>query len=769
MAVTQDSYTGNGSTTVYNFTFPYLKQAEIKASLDGTATTAFTHPSATSIQFNTAPANGVKIKIFRETDTNNLAATFYAGSSIKSEDLNDNFTQNLYASQEVTERYLSNLGGTMTGDLNLGEDVVVKFEGATNNDYETTLTVTDPTADRTITLPNVSGTVPVLAVTSNTAITSTPEELNILDGVTATTAEINILDGVTSTTAELNILDGVTATAAELNILDGVTTTTAELNYVDGVTSNIQTQLNAKQASDAELTELATMSSGTASALADLTQTEVQILDGATVTTAELNILDGVTADKDELNKTDGLLATTAELNTLDGVTSNTSELNKLDGVTASTAELNIVAGKTFKTSSGTLDTTSDTEIPSSKVIAAHVASSQSNIGGFITIADEVSFPNTQPANGVVVSINNAAGLVVNGSGVSTSAKRADNTTVTINGFPSTLNGETLATGVGLVVTATSTANTYTYHKILTSETDVKQLSDDINDFNSRYRIASSAPGSNNDDGDLWFDTSGKKMKVYNGTTSAWDDVASVGSFYVNTISSSSSTGGGSATFNGSAYRFTLSNAGTSAQQHIVSVNGVIQKPNSGTSQPSEGFALSGSDIIFSSAPASGADFFIITQGSSVSIGTPSANSVNSSHIIDGSIVNADISSSAAIAGSKIASLDAAKIASGTLPAARIADDSVVEAKLDISNTPTNGHFLQYKDGTDKLTWAAANTPVLTTQGDILYRDGSGEQRLAKGTAGQQLVMNTGATAPEWSTPAEAGATITSILKLTSL
>ena len=175
MAVTQDSYTGNGSTTVYNFTFPYLKQAEIKASLDGTATTAFTHPSATSIQFNTAPANGVKIKIFRETDTNNLAATFYAGSSIKSEDLNDNFTQNLYASQEVTERYLSNLGGTMTGDLNLGEDVVVKFEGATNNDYETTLTVTDPTADRTITLPNVSGTVPVLAVTSNTAITSTPE------------------------------------------------------------------------------------------------------------------------------------------------------------------------------------------------------------------------------------------------------------------------------------------------------------------------------------------------------------------------------------------------------------------------------------------------------------------------------------------------------------------------------------------------------------------------------------------------------------------
>ena len=39
---------------------------------------------------------------------------------------------------------------------------------------------------------------------------------------------------------------------------------------------------------------------------------------------------------------------------------------------------------------------------------------------------------------------------------------------------------------------------------------------------------------------------------------------------------------------------------------------------------------------------------------------------------------------------------------------------------------------------------------TLTTQGDVLYRDGSGIQRLAKGTAGQVLKMNSAATAPEW-------------------
>ena len=48
-------------------------------------------------------------------------------------------------------------------------------------------------------------------------------------------------------------------------------------------------------------------------------------------------------------------------------------------------------------------------------------------------------------------------------------------------------------------------------------------------------------------------------------------------------------------------------------------------------------------------------------------------------------------------------------------------------------------------DGTDVGT-------TITTQGDILFRDGSGLQRLAKGTAAQTLKMNAGATAPEWAT-----------------
>jgi hypothetical protein len=56
---------------------------------------------------------------------------------------------------------------------------------------------------------------------------------------------------------------------------------------------------------------------------AAITETELEILDGASVTTTELNILDGVTASTSELNTMDGITASTAELNHTDGVTSN--------------------------------------------------------------------------------------------------------------------------------------------------------------------------------------------------------------------------------------------------------------------------------------------------------------------------------------------------------------------------------------------------------------------------------------------------------------
>ena len=129
-------------------------------------------------------------------------------------------------------------GTTTTVDtVTMQAENAIIFEGATADAHETTLSIVDPTADHTQYLINQGGYIPLLAASTTTAITSTPAELNILDGVTSTAAELNILDGVTSTAAELNILDGVTSTAAELNILDGVTASATDINLIDGITN----------------------------------------------------------------------------------------------------------------------------------------------------------------------------------------------------------------------------------------------------------------------------------------------------------------------------------------------------------------------------------------------------------------------------------------------------------------------------------------------------------------------------------------------------
>ena len=105
-----------------------------------------------------------------------------------------------------------------------------------------------------------------------------------------------------------------------------------------------------------KLTELATMAQNTAEALADLTNTEVAILDGATVSTSELNILDGVTATTSELNIMDGVTATTSELNIMDGVTATTTEINTAcDGNTSATSTTLAAADRVVVNDAGTI------------------------------------------------------------------------------------------------------------------------------------------------------------------------------------------------------------------------------------------------------------------------------------------------------------------------------------------------------------------------------------------------------------------------------
>jgi hypothetical protein len=107
----------------------------------------------------------------------------------------------------------------------------VVFEGSVADANELTLLAGSLSADRTVTLADLTGYVAIFDATPTTTITATPAELNYVDGVTS-----NIQTQLNAKVESLSDL-GVTATASELNTLDGITATTTELNLLDGITT----------------------------------------------------------------------------------------------------------------------------------------------------------------------------------------------------------------------------------------------------------------------------------------------------------------------------------------------------------------------------------------------------------------------------------------------------------------------------------------------------------------------------------------------------
>ena len=105
----QVSYTGDGSTTSYSITFPFIDSTHIKAFINGVETTAFTISSST-LTFTSAPANSAVIRIERQTPTNARLVDFTDGSVLTESDLDKSADQNFYIAQEITDDSASKLG-----------------------------------------------------------------------------------------------------------------------------------------------------------------------------------------------------------------------------------------------------------------------------------------------------------------------------------------------------------------------------------------------------------------------------------------------------------------------------------------------------------------------------------------------------------------------------------------------------------------------------------------------------------------------------------
>ena len=592
MANQQNSYTGSqGSGTnsaEFDFTFPTFKESEIRVEVDNVVKTVTTHytiqnynsTSGGKVRFttNNIPTGTTPVRIFRQTDIETAKATFTSGASLKAEELNANFKQVRHALQETiganaTDRKVQRFNieaDSIDGTL-IADDVInsehyaagsIDLEHMSANSVDSDQYV-DGSIDRVHLEADIIDSTKLAdnAVNSEHYVDGSIEHVHlandIIDGDNIANDSIN---------SEHYAAGSIDHEHLANDIIDGDNIQDNAVNsehYVDGSIDRVHLEADiidsTKLADNAVGAEHIQTNAVTDSEIATGT------LDNRYFTEAELNggQLNNLYFTESEITggAADGRYYTETELDAgkLDNRYFTETELTAgaLDGryYTETEAEALFLRQDSSETiASGTTWSNADNKVATTAAINARIIDLIDDVGGFTVIANEGSFPNSNPQG----TAGQAAILSI---GAVTTTLTPTNGTVTLaNGRVN--NGQVLITGVtsaipqgfGLLVESTSTDHTYAFHRLVPKATEVTTVASnitnivaagtnvaDINNFADIYQISNSAPtqradGTSLQDGDLWFDNSNDNLRVYDGSNwaiitpaqSVLDDIAIV-------------------------------------------------------------------------------------------------------------------------------------------------------------------------------------------------------------------------------------------------
>jgi hypothetical protein len=549
MPYSYNVYTGNGSTTQFTIGFPYIRQEHVKVYV-AYVDTAYTYVNNTTVQLATAPGAGVRVEVRRITPVASVLVDFADGSTLVAADLDTSNLQHLYLEQELDDYSKQTISiDPATGLLTAANQRITNVADPVNAQDAATKAYTDAQIDSALINDVIAGT--GLTISDNT-----PTAGQITVGITNSGVGVTqIADGAVTSAkiADATIITGDLADGAvtSAKIADG--TIVAGDLASDSVTTAKILNANVTTAKIADLNV-------TTGKIADLGVTTGKIADAA-VTAAKIS---GGSIDSTKL---DG--ATVVTNSEHSGSTPNDTSF-----FTTSASDARYFRQDSSETiSSGQTWSASDSYIATTAAIDARVIDLVDDVGGFVPIANENSFPVANPdinnpdGTGTIVSIAVMSTSRTPSSGTVTIANGSGSNTVTITGCGSTV----LAAGFGVLVETTSTLHTYTFHRLTpkaTEVTTVASISADVttvagnnanvtavagnaaniatvggsianvnavggsianvnsvasnlasvNSFANTYRIAASDPATSLDVGDLVFNTTASELRVYNGS-----------------------------------------------------------------------------------------------------------------------------------------------------------------------------------------------------------------------------------------------------------
>ena len=747
MANQQNSYTGSQGTGTnsadFPFTFPSFTTGEVKVEVDNVVKTLTTHytvenyntTSGGTVRFTAGniPTGTTPVRIFRQTDVDNPKATFTAGSSLKAGEINDNFKQVRHALQEA-------IGAAAT-------DRKVQRFNIEADSIDGTL-IADDVVDSE---HYVAGSIDLEHMSAN-SVDSDQYVDGSIDGVHIANDQIDsqhyAAGSIDLEHMSANSVDSDQYVDGSIDLIHMSANSVDSDQYVDGSIDRVH--LEADIIDGTKLADNAVNSEHYVDGSIDHEHLANDVIDGDNIQNDVVDsehiaagALDNehyaagsITSDK----LSDATVVTNAEQ-----AASTPNDTSFFTTAAAEARYFNASTGETIK--DGQTFPDNDTTIATTAAINDRIIDLVDDVGGFVPIANETSFPTSNPdvnnGTGTLVSIKEISSTRTPSTGTVTIANGAGTgNTVTITGCGSTV----LTAGFGVIVETTTTLHTYAFHRLVPKATEVTTVAGvsgnvttvagiasnvttvannnanvstvagsitnvnnvgnsiasvntaasnltSINKYGDQYQVASSNPATDGGgnalaEGDLYFNTTANELKVYNG--SQWQ-------------------GGVTASGN-----FAAITGNTFTGDNVYTDNAKLKL---GTGSDLEIFHNANDSIINDA----GQGDLKIQSGGSTKIQVTSSGAVVTGDItVTGSVDGRDVAAD----GTKLDTVEtnakddqtAAEIKtllqSNKLTNAEIADETITLAKLPHGTSSNNGKFLRANNGADP-TFETVNTDLV--------------------------------------------------------